>query len=318
MWLQAMMAKLTGRRSDPVGIPDQGLRWSPKGEVPFTHRLDLPAQGPRVARVPAAALLASRALFRRGNLLPARTGPLELLHGRHALVLCDVDNLSLGARDLGYRVSYRRLAELLHRSSRSCRLHAFFPGLWGEQRRIEYFTARGWTAHMNEIEIVQTHQGTQRLSNSDSLILLWAGWLATRSQADLVVVASGDGSLVCDIARFLADCGPIRQVVTLSLVGSTSCRVDANRNPYVWANLGLGKDALRLASHGLGDRGEVTAAGLRRRRAATGNGSNGVAGPIGRVRLHGSCGNGCRSRVGKGKDSIAGNGSVFYLQGASQ
>jgi hypothetical protein len=314
VWLQAMMAKLTGRRSVQGEMPDKRSGWRSKEDLLFTHKLDTPAQGPRCAPAPAAALLASRALFRRGSPLPARTGPLELLHGRHVLVLCDVDNLSLGARDLGYKVSYGRLAELLHRSSQSCRLHAFFPGSWGDLRRIEYFRARGWTAHVKEIEIVQTHQGQMRLTNSDSLILLWAGWLAGQSLADLVVLATGDGSLVCETARFLGGCSPFRQVVTLSLVGSTSCRVDANRNPYVWANLALGKDALRPASPSLRDHGEATAAGLRQRGGATGNGSNGAAGPIGTGRLGGSRGNGPRSRAGTRKDSIAANGSLLHFQ----
>lgn len=311
MWLRKMIAKLTGRQGGLVGVFDRRLGWVPDREAAAAGSLEVPARPLLVAALPEPMPVARCAMFRRGRPLPARTGPLELLHGRDVLVLCDVDNLSLGARDLGYKLSYGRLAELLHRSSRNCRLHAFFPGSRGEQRRIEYFSARGWIAHMNEIEIVQTRQGPQRLSNSDSLILLWAGWLAGQSQADLVIVASGDGSLVCDTARFFAGCEPPRRIVTLSLVGSTSCRLDASTNPYVWANLSLGKDALRPTSDGLAERGEVTA-GPRWRRAAPGNGSNGVAGPIDRIRPQHSCHNGYPSRARKAKVLIAGNGLPFY------
>jgi len=204
-----------------------------------------------------------------GERVPWRTGPLEVLHTRDVVVLCDVDNLSLGARDLGYKVSYAALAKLLRQSSRSCRLHAFFPGGAEARGRIEYFKTRGWAVHVNEIEVVQTYRGWRRICNSDNSILLWAGWLAGRMRVDLLVVASGDGSLVCDIARFFATCQPACDVVTLSLVGSTSMRLDASTNPHVRANVSLGHDALRpvLAKPGTEC---ITRAGQGRGRAAYG------------------------------------------------
>jgi len=126
-----------------------------------------------------------------------------------------------------------------------------------------------WAVHVNEIEVVQTYRGWRRICNSDNSILLWAGWLAGRMRVDLLVVASGDGSLVCDIARFFATCQPACDVVTLSLVGSTSMRLDAGTNPHVRANLSLGHDALRpvLAKPGTEC---ITRAGQGRGRAAYG------------------------------------------------
>jgi len=261
MWLRKMIAKLTGRQGSVIGVFDRrpGRRTDRGTTVASGFTMLAP---PRPAVLPVPLRVGRCAIFRLRSPLPARTGPLELLHGRDVLVLCDVENLSLGARDHGHKVSYRRLAELLRRFGRSCRLHAFFPGSSGDRRRFQYFTERGWTAHMNEIEVVQTHQGVRRLTNSDSLILLWAGWLASRSQADLVVVASGDGSLVCDIARFFAGCEPTRHIVTLSLVGSTSHRLDAGTNPYVLANLALGRDVLSRPSDGLAERLEVASTGV--------------------------------------------------------
>lgn len=288
MWLQEMIGKLLGGRGGQGGVFARRLKQGRKRASADAGRLEVQV-GSLPAALPAVAPIGRGAMFRRVSALPGRTGPLELLHGRDVLVLCDVDNLSLGARDLGYKVSYRKLAELLHRSSRSCQLHAFFPGSRGKHGRTEYFAARGWTVHMNEIEVVYTYHGPQRLSNSDSLILLWAGWLAAQRQMDLVVVASGDGSLGCDIARFLAGREPACQVITLSLVGSTSCRLDARTNPYVWANLALGKDALRPAAHRGAEWTATTAAGLRSWCAAPTKSSKAVAVPMGGVFPRGSC-----------------------------
>ena len=177
--------------------------------------------------------------------LPMQTGPCEVLADRWLLVLCDVENLTCGARDLGYKMSYGTLAVLFGEVARGCELHAFFSCEPERQSRSDYFRRRGWVPHVHAVETVRTCRGPERLTNSDNLILLSAGWLAGRREADVVVLASGDGTLVCDIARFLTASRPECPVVTLSLAGSTSARLDAAVNPYIAANLGLGRDVLR-------------------------------------------------------------------------
>ncbi len=206
-------------------------------------------------------------VFPARGFLPACTGPCSILAGRRVLVLCDDENLRYGARDRGYKVSYFRLGQLLREHCERCELHTFFSCERDGAERAAYFARRGWVPHVHPIETVQTGRGIQRLANSDNLILLWAGWLAARSEADLIVVASGDGTLVTDIARFLAGeasetagreaegVWPVRPgevlpwagraVATLSLGGSTSTRLDAAQNPYISANLAIGLDVLR-------------------------------------------------------------------------
>jgi hypothetical protein len=82
-------------------------------------------------------------------------------------------------------------------------------------------------------------------ANADNLILFTSGILASHSQADVIVVGSGDGNLVCDLATALRQLPKRRQVMTLSLAGSTSYRLDATRNPAIMANIEIGRDCLR-------------------------------------------------------------------------
>jgi len=198
---------------------------------------------PKPVSVPLPARAHCR--LRRHGDFPATTGPVDLFRGRKVLVICDVDNLSVGAKDAGYTVSYAKLGQLLRENSESCELHAFFPVNAKQKGRIDYFRKRGWKTHANEVQTFQTCRGRERLSNSDNQILLWSGLLAASSDADMIVVASGDGTLVCDIARFFARSATPRPVLTLSLVGSTSARLDASQNTDIFANLELGKDMLQ-------------------------------------------------------------------------
>jgi hypothetical protein len=176
--------------------------------------------------------------------IAALTGPLAALAGRKVLVLADVENLSYGARDLGYKISYRTLADRLRAASRACALHAFFSREAGDEARAHYFEARGWVAHQRDIQVVRTCRGAERLSNSDNLILFTAGVLVSRSDAEAVVVASGDGTLVCELAAAIRALPRRRQVITLSLAGSTSWRLDAAKNPDIAANIEIGRDCL--------------------------------------------------------------------------
>jgi hypothetical protein len=193
--------------------------------------------------------------FRRRK-LPAKrdvevaaiTGPVDVLHDQRVLVLADVENLRYSARDVGARLSYRRLAERLGRAAMACSLHAFFSRSPRDNRLLHYFLDRGWLPHPRDIETVHTCRGKERLANSDNIILFHAGVLVSRSSADVVVLASGDGSLVCDLARCLRSLPRPRRIVTLSVAGSTSWRLDAAQNPDITANIEIGRDCFRRIS----------------------------------------------------------------------
>lgn len=173
------------------------------------------------------------------------TGPLSLLEDCAVEVLLDVENLRGGAKDLDCKVSFTKLAELLKIACGSCMLHAFFSRQPGDQRQDEYLANAGYRTHPRDIETVVTFEGQRRLSNSDSKILFAAGHYLSRSRSDTVVLASGDGDLVCELARGIASLPKSRRILTLSLAGSTSFRLDAKRNSLIDGNLEIGRDAMR-------------------------------------------------------------------------
>ncbi|QOJ04347.1 MAG: hypothetical protein HRU71_12990 [Planctomycetia bacterium] len=177
--------------------------------------------------------------------VPTQTGPLEPLVGQRILAILDCENLSYGSRDLGFHFAYDRLAALLRNVARTCALHAFFSREPGDAAATRFVARCGWVAHPYDIQTVRSYRGTERLANSDGLILFTSGLLASHSDADVVVLASGDGALVSDLARFLRSLPKPRRIVTLSLAGSTSWRLDARRNPAITANIEIGRDCLR-------------------------------------------------------------------------
>jgi hypothetical protein len=204
-------------------IPQRAERYVPPFPMP---RSDL-RQRPRVAIAPC-------------------TGPLAALTERRVLVLADVENLSFSAaKHHAQEIAYENLARRLRETAASCALHAFFstdPQRTAGQRA--YFEARGWTVHQRPIEVVQTYAGAKRHANID-ILLFQAGLLCSRGRTDTVVLASGDGDLVCDLAAALAELPTPRRVLTLSLAGSTSWRLNAQRHRSITANLEIGRDCLR-------------------------------------------------------------------------
>lgn len=195
---------------------------------------------------PAQAVYQNRRCPTTIDIAPV-TGPMQPLQDRCVLLLADVENLSYSARNrLGQRISYDVLTTKLAKATANCQSHAFFskPANAGDGLS-RYFTGLGWTAHTRDIAVVPTRQGIKRLANADNLILFKAGLLISRHSADVVIIASGDGELVCDLAEAITALPKPRQVFTLSLAGSTSRRLDAERNRLIAANLEIGRDCLK-------------------------------------------------------------------------
>lgn len=191
--------------------------------------------------IPAVRPLRTRS---RSIEIAPTTGPLDDLSGCRVLVLADDENLRYSARDLGYKLSHRLLAERFNDCVRHCTLHAFFSRQAGDERRCDYFRARGWMPHPRDIQLVHTRHGVEHRANADNSLLFKAGVLVSRTGADAVVLASGDGDLVCDLARELHELPKPRKVYTLSLAGSTSFRLDARRNADIDGNIEVGLDCL--------------------------------------------------------------------------
>lgn len=184
---------------------------------------------------------------RRSTPIAERTGPLGLLDGKCVLVLADVENLSISAGDLGRHLRYDFLTRVLAASASRIDAHAFFTRQPGDDRLAAAFEGIGWTPHPRDVQLVRHHGGIKRFANSDHHLCFGAGALVTAAPSNLVVVASGDGALGCDLAA--AICGSTGAgVATLSLAGSTSHRLKAGENPHIMANIEIGMDCMPMQS----------------------------------------------------------------------
>lgn len=183
-----------------------------------------------------------RHAFHYSPVIDEVTGPLDGLARRKVLALFDVQNFIYSARNLGYAVSFGRLAEKLRAAASRVALHAFYAEAEADQ---SYFAERGYRTHQNQVEVVRSFQGAHQQSNSDNFLLFGAGMLISRSDADVVLIGSGDGTLADELAKCIAALPSTRRVATLSLAGSTSTRLDATRNPYIKTNIELGLDCLQ-------------------------------------------------------------------------
>jgi hypothetical protein len=177
--------------------------------------------------------------------VPAYTGPLQVLQGKRILAIMDDQNLQISAKALGYKVSYRSRGALLKRTTRTTALHTVFAQHVDDPRRTLYFRLAGWTPHSRTIDRVRTHRGMETRANADSLMVFITATLASRSRADTILLGTGDGDLAIDLCMALHELPTRRQIVTLSLAGSTSYRLDASRNSSIAANIELGRDCLR-------------------------------------------------------------------------
>jgi hypothetical protein len=204
----------------------------------------IPQLSPPLRWMPPAICPPRRAISRVLEIAPV-TGPLAPLAGKKVLVLADHENWFYSARSLGARVSFRSLGEQLRLATHACALHAFFSRAPGDQRRLRYLAERGWQPHANDIEEVATCRGTERRANCDNFLLFMAGVLASRSNAEVVVIGSGDGRLSGELARALRSLPAKRTVHTLSLAGSTAMSLNARENPDIAGNIEIGLDCLR-------------------------------------------------------------------------
>lgn len=174
------------------------------------------------------------------------TGPLDRLADHDVLTVADCQNLDIGAANLNVTVQWRALADLLRQSSRSVRCHAFVDDCAGSDTRATQFTAMGWQAHVKTARTVRTRLGWERKSNVDNLLAFYTGLLASRSSASLVLICSGDGELVEDLAEALAQLPISKPVATLSLSYSTASRLDSRSTHLVDFNIELGMDCLDM------------------------------------------------------------------------
>jgi len=179
-----------------------------------------------------------------GNTVAEATGPLNQLRGRNSLLLADIENWRFSALNkLGAAVSCRLIAQKISRVCRAAEFHAVFSRNADQQAWDRYFTERGWVPHARPIF---SFSGGKRESNADPRLLFTAGQLLATRRPDVLIIGSGDGLLVEELARAIHEelLDP-PEIMTLSLAGSTHHRLDARHNPRIAENIELGRDCLR-------------------------------------------------------------------------
>jgi hypothetical protein len=183
--------------------------------------------------------------------LPARTSGLAPLHGGRVLVLLDGENISYSLKPVA-DCNYAKLAALLlQHSSGGADLHAFAsaqPGA-GVNYARSYFNAAGYVPHVEPIEVVNGARGLRKRANSDNEILMHGARLIATERPDWVVLASGDGDLGCDLARFISRETKGVQFMTLGLRGNFSHRLRVDHNQQVTYNAWIGADVIVALSH---------------------------------------------------------------------
>ncbi len=176
----------------------------------------------------------------QASLVP-QTGPLTGLRGRNVLAIFDVENLTISARKMGYELDYTALARCLSAEVRAVQLHAALSVEPGDTLDSDHMIQSGFTVHTRVIE--RLRDGS-KAANSDNIFAFQAGLLASRARADVVILGSGDGQLVCDLANAIRALPTQRAVWTLSIPGATSARLDCRRNRSIATNVEIGRDVL--------------------------------------------------------------------------
>ena len=174
------------------------------------------------------------------------TGPLNSMYGRKVLLVVDLENWRASARNLGCNMDYFNVRQLIAAEARKVEAHAVFSARPGDERWHQVLSDAGYVCHSNPIETVSTAKGSVTHSNSDNWIAGVTMHLRASSNADAVVIGTGDGRLGVDIARMLQQYHrSTRTIVTMSLAGSTSRQLQVGGDHPISANLEIGLDCLQ-------------------------------------------------------------------------
>jgi len=170
---------------------------------------------------------------------------LAAISGRKVLVLLDEQNLSITAKKLGYRLRYGLLAERINAAADSAEIHIFTATETGDVYSTrQQFKKLGYLTHLKIIR--NKCYGKTCDSNIDNHFAFWSGMQARRTIFDIIVLGSGDYGLSGEVAKEIYEQrrNKAMSIMTLSLPGSTSQKLDAETNPNITANLEIGLDML--------------------------------------------------------------------------
>jgi hypothetical protein len=173
--------------------------------------------------------------------VPSITGPLDRLEGRRILALLDVENLTISTRQAGFELIYAKLADRLKSASKAACLHAVLSVDPNDTCDREHMEQSGFNIHTR---IIKRLPDGRKWANADNLFAFKAGTLVTRSTAEMIILGSGDGLLCDDLAKLIKTLPGKREVMTLSVAGSTNSVLNARFNPAITENIEVGRDIL--------------------------------------------------------------------------
>lgn len=180
----------------------------------------------------------------RGNTpVPALTGSMDSLRSYKPVVVLDVENLTASAHKLGLEFDYAELRATFAAFRRRCQFHAVFSRTPLDDRWVSYFRTCGIEPHPRDVKQVRDSNGLRKTMNSDISLAVLVG-VVVASKADEVVIATGDGELATEVSETVKHISPRTRIATLGVPGSISARLDAASNPFVDANMLVGRDCL--------------------------------------------------------------------------
>ena len=176
---------------------------------------------------------------------PATTD-VAVLANRRVLLLADAQNLSFSLRKRQTDCDYAALLGAIRKVAHQVTAHAFAWVEAGEEERYaqKYFEKAGWVPHIWQNQHVLAHDGTRHRMNCDSSMLLWGGSLISRTRADAVVLATGDGDLAGDMLHFMRELRTPRTPVVMGVAGCISSRLQPAHTPEIAAVIALGRDVM--------------------------------------------------------------------------
>ena len=175
----------------------------------------------------------------------AQTGPVPHgLRGR-ILLLADVENLVLSARDRGLVLDFAALRDVLgHVPGCAFDLHAIYSEMPEDAPVAAWLKERDWT--VTPRPPIQQGRGRGH-RNADTWLAFFAGSLLSQKRYDGLILGTGDGLLGLDIARSARAASPALGIVaTLSVPGSTSRLLVADApGGVISGNMLIGRDVTR-------------------------------------------------------------------------
>lgn len=189
-------------------------------------------------------------LFGKGGADTARTPANDPASGQvsppRVLVVCDVENIWISARNRGVNVCFRRLHEHLVREYNATDLHAVCSIGSGGTLPLDALRASPWEVHTRDVTWVWRDGVRQKRANADTVFAALAGSLAARLRPAGLVLLTGDGDLACDTASVIAGSSEdAPAMVALGVPGSMARRLLDGSSPDL-----LGGGALDLGAIG--------------------------------------------------------------------